>query len=247
MDLIALEPARIAAPVDVLVVLARDGGEQARLWERVVHGVDVLRPVLGVLLDEGELLRREPRVLRENLGGHIDLAEVVEQGAEREDLEVLLRVVAMEPEHGGEDRDVDAVRECVGVVQADVRELDEVLPACDEVHEDVVGDALHCVRVEASLVLDALEGIEDVPDGVDARLFLHDIVGRQQVEARVCRGHVDGRDADLLQLADVAGRDGASPDEVAASVVVVDALGDDHALLEVFDRQAQHRASSFHA
>ena len=101
-----------------------------------------------MLLDDVELLCREGLVLREDLGGDVDLAEVVEQGTEREDLEVFLRVVAVQAEHGGEDRDVDAVRERIRVVQADVRELHEVLRPVDEVDEDVVGDVLHDVGIE---------------------------------------------------------------------------------------------------
>ena len=196
----------------------------------MIHLVDVLGTSFGVALDFGELGVREARVLREDARRDVDFAEVVQERAERQDVHVFARVAAEHAEHGREDGDVDAVRERVGVMQADVRELHEVFFALDDVADNVVRDGLHRLGVEAAFPLDVLERVVDVLDGIDARRLLHDVFRRLELEIGVGARDVDGRDADFLELVDVFRRDGAALDEVAAAMVVVDALGDDHAL-----------------
>ena len=88
----------------------------------------------GVALDFGEFGVREARVLREDARRDVDFAEVVQERTERQDVHVFPRVAAEHAEHGREDGDVDAVRERVGVMQADVRELHEVFFALQKVY-----------------------------------------------------------------------------------------------------------------
>ena len=102
-------------------------------------------------------------------------------------------------------------------------------PMPEELREQVpvMKDVLRAMNVP----LMSLEGFE--ADDLIGTVSL--AMEQKGLDVRIISG-----DRDLLQLADIFRRDGAAPDEVAASVVVVDALGDDHALFEVFDREAQH-------
>ena len=90
--------------------------------------------------------------------------------------------------------------------------------------------------IKGSLFPDVVEGPVDMPDGVDACLFLDDIGRRRKGNRWIDGGYVDGRDAELPELPDVFRGEGAALDEVAAAEMIEDALGNDHAFLEVFDR-----------
>jgi len=67
-------------------------------------------------------------------------------------------------------------------VQADVRELHEILLLGDDVLQDVFRNALQRLRVESAALLDAVESCRHVVYGGDARFFLHDIIGRRELE-----------------------------------------------------------------
>ena len=99
----------------------------------------------------------------------------MEECAERQEQHVLLRVVAEHAEHGGEHGDVDAVCERVGVVQADIRELDEVAALREDVGKDVFRYGLHACDVDAPRFLNALIRLVDALDCRDARALLYDV------------------------------------------------------------------------
>ena len=152
----------------------------------------------------------------------------------------IVRIVAEHTEHSRKDGDIDTVRERVGVMQADVGELDEVFLALDDVTDDVVRNLLHRLRIEAAFVLDTLKRTINMLDGINARRFLHDVFRRLELEIRVGTRDIDRRNADFFEALNILRRDGTSSDKITASAVIVDALRDNHALLEVFDWQSEH-------
>ena len=116
MDFVTRETARVARTVDVLVMFRGDGGQNGRLGQLVFHNVDAFGAAQRVGLDDVELVVGQPRRLGEDFFRDGDFAEVMQQRTEREDLQVLLCVVAEHAEHGGENRYVDAMAERIGIV-----------------------------------------------------------------------------------------------------------------------------------
>ena len=94
-DPVALQPARVAAPVEPLVVRERDRaphGEAGRV-------ADDPRPLGGVRLHGDPLVRRERARLLEDGGVDVDLADVVELGLKAD----VVHHRPAEPELGGDE------------------------------------------------------------------------------------------------------------------------------------------------
>ena len=120
--------------------------------------------------------------------------------------------------------------EGVSVVQADVRELHEVLLLCNDVLQDVFRNALQRRRVEGAVLLDAVESCRHVLYGGDARLFLHDIIGRRELELGIHGGDGHALESRFFQTLDVCRTEFHALRQVAGAERIVYALRCDHAV-----------------
>ena len=179
--LLALQAVGVAAAVPALVVVADDGREVARHAQRVA---DALAD-LGVLAHDAELVVRQRAGLVEDVLGDADLADVVQQGAVGDALQL-----AVAQAHVGSQ-----ARRAIGQVAAVVLEPEVLgLDRVGQGDHDVVR-LLHAPddlagpkgAAQASQELDLLEGLghEVVRAGVE---------GRDHVRGRrVRREHDDGQ------------------------------------------------------
>ena len=174
MHFLALEPARIARTVDVLVMLSCNRRKDACL-RQIFHLQDAACAVCRMLLHDIELALRQAAVLREDVRVHVDFSKIVQETAERDEGQLLLRQVTEHSHHRRENSDIDTVCECIGIVCTDVRELYEVRVVVEEIKDDGIRHLLQGGNVQCSVFFDGLKRVVDSTDCVDARLFLDDI------------------------------------------------------------------------
>ena len=189
-------------------------------------------------LDDGKLFFFQSAGFVQDSGRDADFSEVVQHRAQGEQLQVAFGIATEHAKHGRKDCHVDTVGKGIGIMQTDVRELYKILFPLEYIHQDLVGDIQHGLRIQTPRFLYAMEGIIDLFDSCDAGLFLHDIFRRLKLEVRIFRGYGDRRDADILQMGDIFGADGLPLYKIARAVLVEYALGDNHALFEFSYRYA---------
>ena len=169
-------------------MLQRDGGKHHVARE---HLFETLPARFRVTLHDLPFLVVQMSCLREDLIGYSDLADIVQETAERKLKLLFLGKLEQNAEKSREDRHVDRMGERVGVVQAEIRELHEVLLLRDDVLQDRFGNVLQRPWVEGACLLYGLERCRHVVYGGDARLFPHDVFRRCGLEPGVhgCDGH----------------------------------------------------------
>ena len=172
--------------------------------------------------------------------GHGELADVVQKPAERDDLQLPLGIAAEVAEHRREHGDVDRMGERVGVVQADVRDLHEVLLLRHDVAHEEIGALFQAGHVETTVLFRLAEGFRHVVDGLHARAFLDDVGRRLQLKVGGKRGDVQFGDAELAQPIDVAIGQRRAAHEEGGAFLIEDALRRHHAGLELIRFQAYH-------
>jgi hypothetical protein len=114
-DVLAAQVARVAGPIPMLVVVADDRPEGGEGAER---GADALSD-LGMAPDEFPLVVIERTALRQDRIGDADLADVMEQGAIGDGIELGGREAEADPEPPGEEREPLAVMLGLGVLGLD--------------------------------------------------------------------------------------------------------------------------------
>ena len=130
--------------------------------------------------------------------------------------------------------------EGVVVVHAQVCELYEVAPVGKNIHEDFFGGAREGVRAELARRLQHLVGIIELVDGLDPRLFLYNVVGRQDGKGGIHGRDGKMRDPNLLETVDILFRHGDAARQIAPAFFVVYALRRDHARPEFLDWKIDH-------
>ena len=110
-----------------------------------------------------------------------DLAEIVQQSPEGELQKLLLREVQQHADESRKNGDIDRMGKCVSVMQPDVRKLYEIFSLRDEVEQDGFRNALQRLGIEGSVFCNFLKNMCDIVYGGDARLFLHDVLRRQEL------------------------------------------------------------------
>ena len=226
---IALDPARIARAVDMLMMLTRNRRENACL-RQVVHLQNAARAVCGMPLHDVELACRQAAVLVENIRMHVDLPQIVQETSERDEGQLLLREMTEHPYHCRENGDVDAVCEGIGVMRANVRQLNEVVMTVEQIKDDAIRHLLQCGNVQRAVILDGLKCIVDGTDRIDARLLLNDIGRRCKLVNWIHRGHSDRLDAELVQPANVVNGDGLTLDQIASACGIEKTLSEHHTI-----------------
>ena len=136
-----------------------------------------------MLLHDVELTVAQAAVLGEDVCVYLDLPEVVQQSAERNERQILFWQVTEHPHHRREDGDVDTVCKCVGVVCADVRKLHKVFMIIKETKDNRIRHLLQCRDIEGPVFFNGLECVVDSADRIDTRLLLDHIRRRWKLVA----------------------------------------------------------------
>ena len=162
---------------------------------------------------------------------YVDFSKIMQEAAECDEGQFLLRQMTEHPHHRRENSDIDTVCERVGIVCTDVRQLDEVVVVVEEVKNDGIRHLLQCGNVQCSIFLDGLECVVDCADRVNTRLFLDYIRRRYKFVARIHGCHSDGLDAKLVHTADIVNRYRLALDEITAPRGIEQTLSKYHTIL----------------
>ena len=231
MDGLAAHVMGIARTVDVLVVLGGDDGEHR--GERHLEVFEDLAARVRVLTDELELIGGQGAGLREHGRGNGELADIVQEPAERDDLQLALGVAAEVAQHGRKHRDVDRMGKGVGIVQTDVGELHEVFLLRHDVADEEIGALLQELHVEMTVDFRLAEGLRHVFHGLHARMLIDDVGRRLQLEIGRERGDMKLRHIEVAKLVDIAVRQRRAAHEKGSTLLVEDALSCHHAGFEL--------------
>src|SRR5574344_493986 len=112
-------------------------------------------------------------------------------------------------------------------MQADIRQLYEIFFAVDEIEQDLFRDILQCIYVHTAVFFDAFKCAEYFLNGINAGIFLYDVIWWHQLKAGVLGGDTDGRYANFLQGTNVAFGNGLPFYQITATVIIENALGKD--------------------
>ena len=242
MDGIALEPLRVAVAIEVFVMLERDDGQE--LAVREVQLLDALHAARRMRLDERELPVIETARLVEDFLRDIHFADVMKERAERELHDVVLVHIEERREDARQHGDIDAVRERVHIMRAQVRQLHEILAPQRHIIDDRGRRRAQRADVERAFFPHVLEHMIDVLDRHGARFFRQHALRRR--DAGILRIHgkdMDARDAEPLQFFDIGLRELRALRQVAPAAFIVDALRRHHARLDLAQWQIDHTTS----
>ena len=108
------------------------------------------------------------------------------------------------------------------------------------IQEDILGGAREGVRAELACGLQHLVFVIELVDGLDPRLFLYDVVGRQDGKGGIHGRDGKMRDPNLLETVDILFRHGDAARQIAPAFFVVYALRRDHTRPKLLDWKIDH-------